>query len=238
MSGHARACALVLMGLASAGFLASGRVWPQDASPRAQLAALIRSGDLLLRQAAVLRPRGRELDKRGAELTAGEKRLDADVAAEERLILAYNADAGALASEAAAQRERCVTEPLDAEQVRECNDAGAKLAARALLLDRRRAKLDERRHALNQSIDRHNARRSQWERAKREQDRHRSANEAQARQWLQRARALWSSDGFAALSKAARTPAACSAAQLSTSDAAHPFEALKRMQQCFKSVAR
>jgi hypothetical protein len=58
------------------------------------------------------------------------------------------------------------------------------------------------------------------------------------RQWLLRARDFAATDGFAALSRAAGTPAACSSSRLSESDAAHPVEALKRMQSCFRTIGR
>jgi hypothetical protein len=238
MSSTARGRTLVAVGLAFAGVVTSMPAWSQDDAPRLRLAALTQEGDLLQRQAATLQPRTRELEQRGAELAAEEKKLEADVAAMERLVREYNAELEALASEAGAQRERCTTGPLDAQQVRGCNEEGAALAAQALLQEQRRAKLDERQQALNQRIDRHNARRLEWDRGRREHDERRGVNESEVRAWLQRARAFLGTDGFAALARAVGSPAACSPTRLSTPDAAYPVEALKRMQLCLKSVAR
>jgi chromosome segregation ATPase len=238
MSSTARGCKQVAVGLAFAGLVSSVPAWSQDAAARQRAAALDQQGDLLQQQAATLQPRTRELERRGAELAAEGKQLSADVAVVERLVREYNAEVGALAATASAQREHCTSGPLAAQQVGECNDEGANLAAQAGLLEQRRAKLDERQRALNQSIDRHNARRLEWERAKREHDGRRDANESDLRQWLQRARAFWSSDGFAALSRAAGSPAVCSSVRLSAADAAHPVEAAKRMQLCLKAVTR
>lgn len=237
MSSTARRYALVAVCLAFAGLLSRVPAWSQDDPARLRLAALTQGGDLLLQQAAMLQPRTRELEQRSGELAAEERQLEADVAAVERLVREYNAEVGALASEVGAQRERCTSGSLDAQQVRDCNDAGANLAAQALSLEQRRTKLVERQQALNQSIDRHNTRRLEWDRARREHGGRRSANESDVRQWLQRARAFWRTDGFAALSRAAGSPVACSSARLSMSDAAHPVEALKRMQLCLKAVA-
>jgi hypothetical protein len=233
----ARGCRLLAFCLAVAGLVSSVPGWAQTDAARLRLAALTQLGDLLLQQATMLEPRTRELEQRGRELAAEQKQLEADAAAVERLVREYNAEVGMVASQAGAQRERCTSGPLDAQQVRDCNDEAANLAAQALLLEQRRAKLDERQQALNQTIDAYNTRRLEWSRARREHDERRGVNESDVRQWLQRARAFWRTDGFAELSRAAATPVACSSARLSTSDAAHPIEALKRMQSCLKAVA-
>jgi hypothetical protein len=225
------AAGLVLSGLALP-------AWPQDEAARLRLAAMTGQGDLLLQEAAALQPRTRELERRGAELAAEGKRLEADVAAVEGAVREYNAEAGVAASAADAQRERCTGVSLDAQRVAACNEEGAALAAQGAALEQRRAPLAERQEALNQSIDRYNARRAEWDRARREHDQRRIANESEVRQWLERARDFSATDGFAALSRAAGTPAACSSSRLAGSDAAHPVEALKRMQSCLKAVAR
>ncbi len=229
---------LVVVGLAFAGLLSSAPALSQNDAAGLRLAALTQQGDLLQQEATTLQPRTRELEQRGGELAAEEKQLEAAVATLERLVRAYNAEAAALGSAAGAQRERCTSGSLDAQQVLGCNGEASNLAAQALSLEQRRTQLDQRQHALNPSIDRHNARRLEWERAGREHDQRTDVNESAVRQWLQRARAFWSSDEFAALSRAAGTPVACSATRLSTSDAAHPLETLKRMQLCLKAVAR
>jgi hypothetical protein len=222
--------------VAVVGFVSSVPGWPQGDPVRLRLAALTQQGDLLLQQATMLQPRTRELEQRGRELAAEQKQLEADVAAVERLVREYNAEVGVLASDANLQRERCTSGPLEMQQVRECNDQSANLSAQAVLLEQRRTNLDERQQALNQIIDRYNNRRLEWDRARREHDERRGVQESDVRQWLQRARAFWRTDGFAALSRAAGTPVACSRGRLSTSDAAHPVEALKRMQGCLKAV--
>lgn len=238
MSSTARGCRQVAVGLAFAGLVSSVAVWSQDDPARLRAAALTQQGDLLQQQAATLQPRTRELERRGAALAAEAKQLAADVAVVERLVREYNAEVGALAATVNAQREHCTSGPLVAQEIAECNTQGADLTAQAGLLEQRREKLDERQRTLNQSIDRHNARRLEWERAKREHDTRRDANESDLRQWLQRARAFWSSDGFAPLSQAAGSPSVCSSAQLAAADAAHLLEAVKRMQLCLKAVAR
>ena len=86
--------------------------------------------------------------------------------------------------------------------------------------------------------DRYNARNAEWDRARRDHGQRRVAHESEVRQWLQRARDFAATEGFAALSSAAGTPAACSSTRLSGSDAAHPVEALKRLQSCFKALGR
>jgi chromosome segregation ATPase len=224
-----------------AGMVLSGLglpAWPQDEVDRLRLAAMTGHGDLLLQEAAALQPRTRELERRGAELAAEGKRLEADVAELEGAVREYNAEVGAAASAADAQRERCIGASLDAQRVAACNEEGVALSAQGAALEQRRAPLAERQEALNQNIDRHNARRAEWDQARRRHDQRRIANESEVRQWLERARDFSATEGFAALARAAGAPAACSSSRLPGSDVAHPVEALKRMQSCLKAVAR
>jgi chromosome segregation ATPase len=210
----------------------------QDEPVRVRMAGMLEQGDLLLQEAAALQPRTRELERRGAQLAAERKRLEAEVAAVEREVLEYNAELGTAASAAAAQRERCTSVSLDAQWVAACNEEGTALAAQGAALEQRRGPLAARQQAVNQSIDRYNARRAEWDRARRDHDQRRVANESEVREWLQRSRDLWATDGFTALARAAGTPAACSSSRLSDSDAAHPVDALKRMQSCLKALRR
>jgi chromosome segregation ATPase len=225
----------------AAGLVLSGLglpAWTQDEAIRQRLAAMAGQGDLLLQEATALQPRTRELERRGAELAGEGKRLQADVAAVEGAVREYNAEVGAAGLAADAQRERCTGVSLDAQRVAACNEEGAAISAQGAALEQRREPLAERQQTLNQSIDRYNARRAEWEQARRQHDRRRTANESEVRQWLERARELSVSDGFAAVSRAAGTPAACSSSRLAGADAAHPVEALKRMQSCLRAVAR
>jgi chromosome segregation ATPase len=210
----------------------------QDEPARSRLAAMTQQADLLLRDAAALQPGTQELERRGAELAAEAKRLEAEIVAVEREVREYNAEVGAAASAVDAQRERCTGVSLDAQRMAACNEEGAALAAQAEALEQRRGPLAGRQEALNHSIDRYNARNAEWDRARRDHDQRRVAHESEVRRWLQRARDFAATEGFAALSSAAGTPAACSSTRLSGSDAAHPVEALKRMQSCFKALAR
>ena len=97
--------------------MSSVPAWSQDDAARLRAAALTQQGDLLQQQAATLQPRTRELERRGAELAAEAKQLAADVAVVERLVREYNAEVGALAATASAQREHCTSGPLAAQQV-------------------------------------------------------------------------------------------------------------------------
>jgi chromosome segregation ATPase len=233
----ARRVKLMAAGLLSAaGLLYCAAGSAQDEAARLHLAALSQEGDLLLEEAVTLEPGTRQLEQQGDQLAAEEKRLAAEVGALERSLREYNAEVRALAARSGAQREQCTAGGLTAQQVRDCNDEAANIGAEVVGLEQRRPELDRRQQQLNQRIDRHNTRRLDWEKARREQEGRRAVNESDVRQWLQRARAFWGSDEFDALSRAARTPAACSSARLSVSGAAHPVDALKHMQACFKAV--
>lgn len=232
----ARRCLLPAVGLALAGVVFSLPGWAQDAAARQRVAALIQLGDLLLQQAAALEPVTRQSEQIGSQVAAEEKQLEAEVEAVEGAVREYNVQVGALTAASTAQGERCNAAGLGARQVLDCNDDAAKLAAEAISLEQRRVALDRRQRELNQRVDQHNARRLDWDKGRREQDGRRERNEAEVRQWLERARGFWSTSEFAALARAAGSPVACSSARLSVSDAAHPVEALKRMQQCLKAV--
>jgi chromosome segregation ATPase len=224
--------------LSAAGLLLGARGWAQEEAARLRLSALTQEGDLLLEEALALEPATRQLEQLGGELAAQGKQLEPEVAALERLLREYNAEVVALATRSAAQREQCTAAGLAAQQIRDCNDEAANIAAAALGLEQRRPDLDRGQQELNQRIDRHNTRRLEWDKARREQDGRRAVNESDIREWLQRARAFWSTDEFAALSRAASTPAACSPARLSgVSGTAYPVEGLKRMQACLKAVS-
>lgn len=222
--------------LAAAGLSSTAPSRAQEEAARLRLAALTEEGDLLLEEARALEPETRRLERLGGELAAGGKQLEAEVAVLERSLREYNSEAGALAARAAAQREQCTAAGLTAAQIRACNDEAADIAAAGLGLEQRRPELERRQQELNQRIDRHNARRLEWERASREQAGRTALNEADVRQWLQRARAFWASEEFAAFARAAGTPAACSSTRLAVSASAYPVEALERMQACLKAV--
>jgi chromosome segregation ATPase len=239
-TGRKRPCGLTwhrrAVVLASLTFGVTG--WAQSDTARTRLAALIHEGDQLSREAAALEPATRRSQKVAERLASEERQLELETQTMEQVVRDYNAAVGALASASTAQRERCTGGGLDAQQVRECNDELAKFSAQAASLEQRRVALEQRRQALNQSIERHNAARREWEQHGREQGSRTERNESKARRWLQQARAFRSTGEFTALAAAAGTPAACSSTRLSTVDAAHPLEALKRMQSCFKAVAR
>jgi chromosome segregation ATPase len=230
-----RLAVAVLLSVAGLVFGAPGRA--QEEAARLRLSALIQEGDLLLQEALALEPGTRRLEQLGGGLAAQGKQLEAEVAALERLLREYNAEVSALVARSAAQREQCTAAGLAAQQVRDCNDEAANIAAAGMGLEQRRPELERRQQELNRRIDRHNTRRLEWDKARREQDGRRAVNEGDVREWLQRARAFWGTDEFAAFSRAAGTPAACSPARLTVSSTAYPVEGLKRMQACLKAAS-
>ena len=222
--------------LSTAGLMSGAPGWAQEEAARLRLSALTQEGDLLLEEALALEPGTRQLEQLGGELAAQGKQLEVEVAGLERLLREYNAEVGTLVARSAAQREQCTAADLPTAQIRDCNDEAVNIAAAGMGLEQRRPELEQRQQQLNQRIDRHNTRRLEWDKARREQDGRTAVNESDAREWLQRARAFWATDEFAALSRAAGTPAACSPARLTVSSTAYPVEGLKRMQACLKAV--
>jgi chromosome segregation ATPase len=209
--------------------------WAEDPA-RLRLAALVEEADLLLEELAGLQPVIERLRAEGERLAAAQTALRAELAGLEREIAAYNEAAGALAEGARQHRGRCPRESDDSGLIERCNAAGAELMDRYAVLERQRAELAERRQALNQRIDQHNAARIAWQADKRDNGPRIDTNESDANRWVGSARGFMVSDAFAALAREADGPDECARLRVSDGNAYHGTEGLKSLHACLQAV--
>jgi chromosome segregation ATPase len=207
-----------------------------DDAARLRLAALAEEAELLREELAGLQPVIERLRAGGERLAESETTLRTELAALEREIAAYNEAAGALTEAAQQHRARCPRESDDSKLIEECNASGAGLMDRHAVLEQQRGELGERQQALNQRIDRHNADRIAWHADKRDNGPRIDTNESDANRWVESARGFMLSDGFAALTTQAGSPAPCTGLRPSESSAYHGTQGLKSLHACLQAV--
>jgi hypothetical protein len=204
---------------------------------RLKLDALVQEGDLLLEEVAKLEPvseqlasEGKALDQTEAELRAASAALDGD-------IRKYNADLAALEKAAAQRQARCPKESTDAALVESCNAQAAELNAESQRLASVREQLHALRGELNQGIESFNRQRQDWGKRRQAQDRQLGPNKSDVDDWVKRAADYLASPEFRSLYVASNTdPGTCGAEKLGDVKAVHHWEALRRLQGCFRAV--
>jgi hypothetical protein len=230
---RAAACGLVALVMLAG---CSAAVWADDAA-RLRTAALAEEGDLLLEEMVGLEPiRQRERDE-AEQLRAGERQLAAEVAKVEKQVNAYNKAAAELNAAAAEHARTCPGSVADGA-VAQCNERGERLMEQAAELDRRFSALQAEQSDLNARVDAHNRARQAWQAAKRENAPRLDANAADTQRWVSLARSFMASSEFAALTRRAGQPSACSRLRLSDTGAHFGEQGLRQLHGCLKAVLR
>jgi len=204
---------------------------------RLKLDAFVQEGDLLLEEVAKLEPvsaqlaaEGKALDQSEAELREVSPALDAD-------IRKYNGELAALEKSAAARQARCPKESADNTLVESCNAQAAQLNAESQRLAGVRDQLHARRSELNQRVERYNREHQDWAARKRAHDKLVAPNKSDVDYWVQRASEYLASPAFKSLYVASSVdPGTCGPDKLGDLKAVQYSEALRRLQDCFRSV--
>jgi chromosome segregation ATPase len=208
----------------------------EDNAARLRLDALIQEGELLLTEARSLEPAAKQIRQQGQQLSATEAALTAEWNQIEQDIAQYNAELNTLVQDAGRHRELCPGSNTDDKLLEECNGNAIALTERSRALERRRDELQERRAALNQHVERHQAALAQWKALRREHAPRTEANAADTRRWLGSTRSFVVTEEFAAFAKQAGTQAPCTDVPVPEGDFNTVVSGLKQVQTCLKSV--
>jgi hypothetical protein len=207
-----------------------------DDPVKIRLAALVEEGDILSQEAANLVPETKRVKLEGDKIVASERSLLEQSNALTKAFAQYNADLAQQREVAKDWPDRCRLVSTDAEVKQACDAEATELSAQAAKLEERLAALEARKDALNVRITQHNAARLKWDEHRRKQDARVDVSELDIQRWIDKARSFWDTEGFSLLVVNAGNPSTCARNQQPTSGEQRPADALKRIQQCFKTV--
>ena len=215
----------------------AGLALADEEADRLRLRALTEEGDLIVEEAAALRPTAQRLAIEGTQLDAQEKALRAEQTSLNDAIAGFNAQNIELERQLKEHSAKCPLGSDDAVQIAACNARATEFNAAAQQHEAQRPVLQARQRELPGRIEAQNAARRDWALKKREQEPGLQANRADADHWLGSARTFLASEAFGALAQKASAPAACSAAALGDLAALSGMAAVERAQACLKAVA-
>lgn len=196
----------------------------------------MQEGDLILDEVAVLKPVGEKLASEGKQVAQADRKLRDDAKALETSIQQFNAAMDELNAGAKERSEQCPAQIADPALLETCNARARQLIEQQQTLAEQRGPLGTRQQELNARIDKHNVVAKDYDKRNQEFSHRDMLNQRDSEDWLERARAFFSSESTADLVTSAGNPAACSSERLAELAKPGAVAGLKRAQACLKAI--
>ena len=209
------------------------------ALPQADLlwvSAMIQEADLILHEAAALRPEHDQIAQEGERMAAQEKALRAEVEALQNAIKHFNAAMADINAAAKQHQDECPQKIEDPSLVASCNAKTVELTAQARKLEEEGPQLEARRKELNARVEQHNAASQDFAKRRQQSDARDALNQRDAEDWLGRARAFLASDTFTALPVSSGGVPVCAPERIAELATLPSTQAVAQARACLQAV--
>ena len=208
------------------------------ALPQADLlwvSAMIQEADLILQEAAALKPVHDKIAKEGERMAAQEKALRAEAEAMQKNIRQFDAAMEEINAAVKKYPEECPQKIEDPSLAASCNAKAVELTAQARKLEEQGPQIEAHRKELNARVAQYNTANQEFAKRRQQSDARDMLNQHDAEEWLGRAREFLASDTFNAL-PVASSVGACAPERIAELTTLPSTQGMAQAQACLRAV--